>query len=109
MGQAAIADIAFRSNRRASHSIAARAAGAFHGLPETTEDLEVQRSCAHHVAVAMAPDVVEELQRDPDPVMRITERSVVVMESGPNRGTRKSKTPAAMERERANHHLEVVR
>jgi hypothetical protein len=109
MGQAAIADIAFRSNRGASHSIAARAAGALHGLPETTEDLEVQSSGAHNVAVAMAPNVMEELQRDPNPVMRITERSVVVMEPGPNRGTRRSETPAAMERKRANHHLYVFR
>ena len=87
MGQAAIADIASRSNRRASHSIAARAAGALHGLPETTEDFEVQSAGAHNVAVAVAPNIMEELQRNPNPVMIINERSVVVMEPSPNRGT----------------------
>ena len=87
MEQTAIADIASRSRRRTSHSIATRVAGALRGLPETTEDLEVQGAGAYNVTVAVAPNIMEELQRHPNPVMIILKRSVVVMEPSPNRGT----------------------
>ena len=85
--QTAIADIASLSRRETSHSIPIRVASALRGLPEATKDVEIQGAGTDNVTVAVAPNIMEEFQRHPNPVMIILERSVMVMEPSPNRGT----------------------
>jgi len=84
--QTAIADIAALS-RQTPHAVPIGVASALRGLPEATQDIEIQGAGTDNVTVAVAPNIMEELQRHPNPVMIILERSVVVMEPSPDRGT----------------------
>jgi hypothetical protein len=61
------------------------------------------------VTVAVAPDIVEELQGHPDPVLIIFKRSVVIVNTSPNRGPGRSEAPAAMKRKRTNDLFNIVR
>jgi hypothetical protein len=85
--QTAIADIASLSRRETSRAIPIGVASALRGLPEATQDIEIQGAGTDNVTVAVAPNIMEELQGHPDPVLIIFERSVVVMKPSPNRGT----------------------
>ena len=41
-------------------------------LPDPSQRIEIQRTRANHMAAAMSPDIVEELEGHPDPVLKIT-------------------------------------
>ena len=85
------------------------AASTLRGLPDPPQRIEIQGTGANHVAAAMSPYIVEELEGHPDPVLKITTHPVVIVDTRPHRRSRGSKPPAAMKRERTNDLFSIVR